>query len=291
MKAVAVPAVAAPLVERCAAPSITAVSVRLDPPSPVAAPAPIVDGGRAEPAAALVLPVIAAEPWFGPGIRRAAAAVWVLTMVVLVANTIVLGFDSWATGAADLTLIGLTLVWFATAVGGSGPSSRPSGSQQLRSPELPVDADPEGIPTGSVPGAGLGADLQQAILGVVDLERRVVDPEALAEQLLELAPGGVAVGVALDEDMGRERREARADLPDVQVVHLGDAGVLGHRVADLLDVELGRGHLEQHPARGAQEPDRGAQHQRGDEERGDRVGAVEPVAITITPATAVAPNA
>jgi hypothetical protein len=132
VKPVAVPPVAAPLVETVPAPSITAVSVRLDPPSPVAAPAPIVVTERAESAQAFVLPVIAAEPWCGPGIRRAAAAVWVLTMVVLVANTIVLGFDSWATGAADLTLIGLTLVWFATAVVDAGPSSRPSGSQQRR---------------------------------------------------------------------------------------------------------------------------------------------------------------
>ncbi len=113
------PAVAAPIVEVAPAPTITSVSVRLEPPAPVAPPALLVDEERTEPATALVLPVIAlGEQSFGHGVRRAAAAVWALTAVVLVVNTIVLGFGSPATGAADLALIALTLVWFAIAVGG-----------------------------------------------------------------------------------------------------------------------------------------------------------------------------
>ena len=115
------PAVAAPIVEVAPAPAITPASVLLEPPAPVAPPAPLVDEGRTEPAAALVLPVIAAEQSFGHGARRAAATVWALTAVVLVVNTIVLGFGSPATGAADLALIALTLVWFALAVGGLSP--------------------------------------------------------------------------------------------------------------------------------------------------------------------------
>ena len=57
-------------------------------------------------------------------VRRVAAAVWVLVLLVLVANTIVLGFESWATGAADLTLIAVTLAWFAIAVADPGLSDR-----------------------------------------------------------------------------------------------------------------------------------------------------------------------
>ena len=92
--------------------------------------------------------------------------------------------------------------------------------------------------------------------------------------MLELAADPVAVGLRLDEHVRRERREARPDLPHVQVVDLGDVGMRGHRAADLLDVGAFRGHLEQDPAGGAQEAEGGAEHQRGDEERGDRVGAV-----------------
>ena len=102
----------------------------------------------------------------------------------------------------------------------------------------------------------------------------------------------MAVGLRLDEDVGRERREAGADLPDVEVVYLGHVGVAGHRAADLLDVDARRRHLEQDAARGAQQPDGGADHQRGDEERGDRVGAVEAGGQDRRrPATAVAAKA
>ena len=58
---------------------------------------------------------------------------------------------------------------------------------------------------------------------VVDLQRRVADPEALAQQRLQLAPAPVAVVVGRDDDVRGERREARRDLPDVQVVDLDDA--------------------------------------------------------------------
>ena len=46
---------------------------------------------------------------------------------------------------------------------------------------------------------------------------------------LELAPDRVAVVVAADEHVRRQRGEAAGDLPDVQVVDLDHAGVRGHR--------------------------------------------------------------
>ena len=103
----------------------------------------------------------------------------------------------------------------------------------------------------------------------------MLDLEALLEQQLELAPDRVAVGFGLDEHVRRERREARADLPHVQVVHLGDAGIGGHRRADLRHVEPRRGDLEQDPAGGTQGARPPPAHQRGDDQRRDRVGAVE----------------
>ena len=52
-------------------------------------------------------------------------------------------------------------------------------------------------------------------------------------------------------------------------------GLSRQRVPDLLRVEAGRGSLQEDPPRGAQQADGGAQHQRGHQQRGDRVGALE----------------
>jgi hypothetical protein len=77
----------------------------------------------AEPAPAPVVvvapPVAAAveyDPWFGPGIRRAAFAVWFLTLAALVADVIVLGVDSYATIGADLGLVAMTFVVFFACI-------------------------------------------------------------------------------------------------------------------------------------------------------------------------------
>jgi type IV secretory pathway VirD2 relaxase len=54
----------------------------------------------------------------------------------------------------------------------------------------------------------------------------VVDAEALVQELLE-APAHVVAGVAgAHEHVRAQGREARGDLPDVQVVHLGDRELL-----------------------------------------------------------------
>src|SRR5581483_7841181 len=78
----------------------------------------------------------------------------------------------------------------------------------------------------AVPAAGPQApDREQPLGGVLHLEGRVLEAEAGVQQLLELAPHAVAVLVALDEHVSRERREVGADLPHVQVVQAGDARV------------------------------------------------------------------
>ena len=135
--------------------------------------------------------------------------------------------------------------------------------------------------------AGLGAsrrlsgralDLQQAavrLARVVDLERRVLDAEALAEHRGELAAARVAVVVGRHQHVRGERDEARGHLPDVQVVDLDDAGSAGHRAADDLRVRAARGRLEQHAAGVAHEAPAAPQHQRRDAQRGDPVGGVE----------------
>ena len=110
------PLVATPVEKVALAPAVTPVRVRLEP------PAPVVQAERPGREAEAVLPLIAAEPLLGAGVRRAAAAVWGLTLAVLVVNTIVVGFDSWVTGASDLALITMTLAWFAISISGAESS-------------------------------------------------------------------------------------------------------------------------------------------------------------------------
>src|SRR5712691_523702 len=56
-----------------------------------------------------------------------------------------------------------------------------------------------------------GAELDRHRAAVLDLESRVVDAEALVEQLLELAADRMAIVAGVDEHVRRERREARPD--------------------------------------------------------------------------------
>src|SRR6266511_2515968 len=73
--------------------------------------------------------------------------------------------------------------------------------------------------------AGLVDRDQPLLWGVVDLQRRVLDLEALVEHPLELAPHLMAVVAGADEHVRRKRGEPGTDLPDVQVVHVGHARV------------------------------------------------------------------
>ena len=118
-------------------------------------------------------------------------------------------------------------------------------------------------------------DLERALVALLDLERGVLDAEALAQQVGELAPVRLGVAAGADGHVGGQRRHARGDLPHVQVVHLHHVVLGGERAPDLVGVEPARGRLEQHPARVAQQPPARAQHQRGHEQRGDAVGAAE----------------
>ena len=100
-------------------------------------------------------------------------------------------------------------------------------------------------------------------------------PKRSLQQLGELAPVRLGVAARAHGHVRGQRREAGADLPDVQVVDL-DHVVLGRqRVADLARVEVARRRLEQHPARVAQQAEAREEHQRGHEQRRDPVGARE----------------
>ena len=89
---------------------------------------------------------------------------------------------------------------------------------------------------------------------MVDLQRHVVDAEALAEHALQAPAHGVAVVARPHEHVRGQRREARRDLPDVEVVDLDDARLARQRRPDRLDVDAARGGLEQDVGGRAQQP-------------------------------------
>ena len=80
---------------------------------------------------------------------------------------------------------------------------------------------------------------------MIDLQRRVLDPELVADELLELTPACVAVLVSPDEDVRRERGKPGGDRPDVEVVHFLDSLGVCKRLADLGRVDAFRGRFEQ----------------------------------------------
>ena len=88
-------------------------------------------------------------------------------------------------------------------------------------------------------------DLRVLAARVVDLQRRVIEREALAQHRLHRAARRVAVAVGADEHVRRERREAAGDLPHVQVVDLDDALLGDERAADRLRVEALRRRLQE----------------------------------------------
>lgn len=92
---------------------------------PAAAPEPpVVQTAPAAPVAAPAVPRIAPlDVSSRSRLRVAAPIVWGLAVVLLVVNTIVAGFDSWATGIADLGVLALTAVWFAVSVDGEPPAA------------------------------------------------------------------------------------------------------------------------------------------------------------------------
>ena len=104
----------------------------------------------------------------------------------------------------------------------------------------------------AVTAARRGDREQRVGVLVVDLQRRVGDPEALVQHPLDRAADAVAVVAFVHEHVRGEGGEAARDLPDVQVVHLDDAALGGNRPADLLRVHSARGRLEEDERRLAQ---------------------------------------
>ena len=126
-----------------------------------------------------------------------------------------------------------------------------------------------------MPLVGPGGDLE-APRGahVFDLQRRVVDSEALVEEALELEANAMAVRPRLDEHVRREGRKAVGNRPDVEIVGLDDA-----RVAAIAGPTSAGGADAGAPSRkmrpdSPQERPGGSEHEPGDDQGRDRVEAI-----------------
>jgi NCS1 family nucleobase:cation symporter-1 len=113
-------------------------------------------------------------------------------------------------------------------------------------------------------------------VGVIHLQGGVRDAVLAGEELLQVGPHGMAVPARRDEHVRGGGGHPRGDLPDMQVVHLGDVRARRHRGADRLRVQPRRRRLQEDPPGVPDQPGPGVQHQRHHGQRGDRVGAGEP---------------
>jgi len=122
-------------------------------------------------------------------------------------------------------------------------------------------------------------------VAMLDLQRRVFDREPLVDRVLDREPGGVAIVLGADEDVGGQGWKSRRDLPDVEVVDLDYPGDGRHRAPDCVGIDPARGGLEEDPAGLDEQRPGSPEHDRGNDQRCDPVRlVVRPESIVIAPA-------
>ncbi len=109
---------------------------------------------------------------------------------------------------------------------------------------------------------------------MIDLQRRVRDPEALGDRALDVAAEAVAVLPPADQDVRGQRVEPRGDPPDVEVVDARHAGDLDDCAGNLVGVDARRRLLHQDRRRVAEDAPRARQDQHRDCDGDDRVDRV-----------------
>jgi Ser/Thr protein kinase RdoA (MazF antagonist) len=111
---------------------------------------------------------------------------------------------------------------------------------------------------------------------VVDLQGGVGDAVLAGQERLQIGADRVAILARRDQDMGGGGGQARGDLPDMQVMDLGDVTAGRHRAADRRRIQPRGCGLKEDPAGLLDQPGPGVQHQHHHDERGDRVRPGEP---------------
>jgi purine-cytosine permease-like protein len=112
--------------------------------------------------------------------------------------------------------------------------------------------------------------------GVVNLQGGVADAVLAAQEGDQSRPDRVAVRARRDEHVRGGGGHARGDLPDVQVMDLGDTGARRHRRAHLRGIQARGRRLEEDPPGRPDQVGPGAHHEHHHHQRGDRVGPGEP---------------
>ena len=123
----------------------------------------------------------------------------------------------------------------------SGPRSSVSRSKTRTRRSTGFAAARSGAAVLRSSGPRSGPSRRAHLDGVVDLQRRVLDPELVVKQALELAPAAVAVLPRCDENVRGQRREAGRDRPDVEVVDLDHAGRASEALARASSASIPRG--------------------------------------------------
>src|ERR1051326_6311497 len=140
----------------------------------------------------------------------------------------------------------------ATATSSSGLSRialSPSGYVAITSPCY-------GDLLGDAPLYTARPDLEDRRWLGIELDRRVVDPEARVEHRVQRVEDPVVLAHVADDHVRAHRLAPRRQRPHVQVVHAPHAGHARHRLLDGGEIEVRGDAFEQHVHRLPQEPPR-----------------------------------
>src|SRR5579863_5043070 len=120
------------------------------------------------------------------------------------------------------------------------------------------------------------AAIENLAVFVFELDRRVADVEVVFENVMEVVqdPGALRRWDVGDGDVAGQRPGLRTETPDVQVVHIQNAGDCLHIGADLVQVDAPGGAFEKNVEGFPNDAHRRPQDERGDD---DGEHGVDPV--------------
>src|SRR3954464_10328579 len=120
---------------------------------------------------------------------------------------------SWRSASMLLDMRACASLWMSLIMAGSGTNASPKYS------ERPLQADPASVAAVRGPVVAIVF----ARVAALDLQRRMIDAEALVQLAHEPVDEDVVVLVARAHEVRGHRDLAGAQRPDVQVMHRGDS--------------------------------------------------------------------
>ena len=119
----------------------------------------------------------------------------------------------------------------------------------------------------------LTAGLRQFAIGVLKLDRRMVNVELIAENLVDSLQNAIALRGRhiADQSVATQGVRARSEAPDMNVVHVEHSRHVTHRAGYCLQVDPPWKPFEQNVERLADNIDRAPYNQSSDENRENRI--------------------